>query len=552
MEKNDQASKLTYFYLVTNCRVENADLVSLKKKPQIIWIFTGIFVSYLKNYQLFTGPAITKVENVSMRNFVHHDFVPAIKLISWPSIAQDWTRRSRPGDWPSVKVLEECVSADCHIVPVAHKESPKHIKKKEWRLSFSGAEIVLAKTLTCEQRQAVIVSKMILKLALKEVLEHKPSLKNCKSVSSYELKSSFYWLRERKNAWGNLTDDIREVIENFIEFLHQGALPDYFIPKKNIIENVTSDMVEELSAVLKQVFTKQGMTQFLEKCYWYCYQTQLEEYDSLDGSSLKCLYSELKDFCENETPSIKLSLFSITHHLLGLFTRAIDGTGSDIRAVEITPVLFDIRCIQEGLTKKNSQNEVIHMNQLEDLFHDNKSFSFEMLSDFSDFVFDVLSQEVVQNILGESIWSVVAFLLARPCITAGLQHGLKQEVLDFADLLEANPKNTTLREAAVEVHGSMEEFQSAVALASENADSVYEFYEGLCQDTLQFYFDVCARFLVGEEFHCEEERIAVFGVQSMVRDIPEILDDEMLGTPELRQRVRTLMEKCGTFHCKEF
>ena len=191
----------------------------------------------------FQGPAITKVENVSKRNFIHHDFVPAIKASAWPSIARDWVSRPRPGDWPSVEVLQQCIASDCHVVPVGHRESPRHVKNKEWRLSFSGAEIVLANSLSHEQRQAVIVSKLILKVVLLDVLQRKPSLKCHKSVSSYELKTSFYWLREKRSDWGALSEDVRSILSALARSLHDRCLPDYFIPEKNLLKNATSDLL---------------------------------------------------------------------------------------------------------------------------------------------------------------------------------------------------------------------------------------------------------------------------------------------------------------------
>ncbi|XP_062573960.1 uncharacterized protein LOC134235807 isoform X2 [Saccostrea cucullata] len=515
--------------------------------------YTGRGTKFPSRGEKRSGPAITKMENVNMRDFINHDFVPAIKLKSWPSVAKDWTNRPRPGNWPSADLLERCFGADCHIVPVAHKESSKYLKKKEWRLSFSGAEIVLANSLTFEQRQAIIMSKMILKLSLQEVLQHKPSLKNCKPVSSYELKTSFYWLRERKNDWGNLTDDIRAILENLIQFLHRGTLPDYFIPEKNIIENVAPDLIEELSLILKEVFTQQGLLCFLQKCFWYCYNTELGDFDSLDGSSLKCLYKELQNFCESQAPSLKLLTFTIIHQLLNLFTAAIDGINCRLWILDPKPVLFDIKYIQESLMKKAAiQMEVVNVSQLENFFQDNASFSFDLLSDLSDLLFGVLSQQTVLEALGESIWSVVACLLARHCITAGLYHEMKQEVLDFASLLEANPDNSALKDMAIQVHGSMENFQTAVARASDNADNVYRFYEQLCQDSMLFYFEVCERFPVSEGYYCDDERIAVHGMESIIKRIPEIMEDEMLGTPELWHRVQILLEKRVDFHAREF
>ena len=385
------------------------------------------------------------------------------------------------------------------------------------------------------------------------MLQSKPSLKNSKPVSSYELKTSFYWLCERKNTWENVAVDVKEILENLLQFLQRRTMPDYFIKEKNIIENVTCDMIDKLSEKLQKSFTRSGFADFLRKCFWYCYNTELESYDSLYGTSMKCLYSEIEHFCQVMSPSLKLSMFTIIYLLLDLFLVAIDATNSSNMVVDTKPILLDIRKIHGGLIKRMSlQSEIINVNELEELFTFYGSFSFEYLSDFTDLLFEVLSQEVVLDTLEESVWCMVARLIGQHCIAAGLYHGVKQEVKDFAELLDANPDNTRLQEMVTQTHGSMEEFQAYVERANENADEVYEFYERICQESLLFYFGVCERFSVGEEFYCEDEKIAVFGVQSIIRNIPEIMDDEMLGTAEFRQRLQSLVDNIGHFKAKEF
>ena len=486
-----------------------------------------------------------------MRNFIHHDFVPAIKASAWPSIARDWVSRPRPGDWPSVEVLQQCIVTDCHVVPVGHRESPRHVKNKEWRLSFSGAEIVLANSLSHEQRQAVIVSKLILKVVLLDVLQRKPRLKCHKSVSSYELKTSFYWLREKRSDWGALSEDVRSILSALARSLHDRCLPDYFIPEKNLLKNATSDLLTELCSELQVVEKKRGLVHFLMKCFAYCYETELQDFDSLEGNSLRFLYSEIENFQENESPSDKMLIFSAIHHLLELFRAVFDGAIGN-KEMNIKPMIWAITNIQDGLTRTRKCDKIINIAQLRDLFQEYESFTFDLLSDLRDLLFGVLSTDIVLDILGDSVWSVVARLFTTHCHATGLYYMGKQEIIEFALLVEVNPDNSALKEAAIDSYGSLENLQTEAAHAHEDVAIAYPFYEGLCQDSLLFYFEICERFSVGDDFQCEEEKLALHGMASLVRHIPEVLEDEFLGTPRLRQRTEILLQKLEEFRPVDF
>jgi hypothetical protein len=88
------------------------------------------------------------MENVDLRDFYDHDFVPAIRCDGWPSQAKEWHSRQRKSGRPSTNLTHQCMLSECHVVPVGHKMSSRYKKEKEWRLSFTCASLKLVHSLS--------------------------------------------------------------------------------------------------------------------------------------------------------------------------------------------------------------------------------------------------------------------------------------------------------------------------------------------------------------------------------------------------------------------
>lgn len=85
-------------------------------------------------------------------------------------------------------VLTEFFVHGCKILFLITESASSHL---EWRLSFSLAEILLARSLTAVQRQCYLLVKNLIK-----------DLK-CNVIPSYYIKCSFFWLLEdtETNVW---------------------------------------------------------------------------------------------------------------------------------------------------------------------------------------------------------------------------------------------------------------------------------------------------------------------------------------------------------------
>ena len=206
------------------------------------------------------GPAITTVEEESFSlniisdpqkrqtaeftSALGFDIVPAIQLEHWPEISAGWQSRKR--QWPEQEVVEEIMKTKCHLVPVSHRFSS--CPAIEWRLSFSLAEKGLALRLTMLQRQFYTFFKHLL---------WRDFINKGRIVSSYHLKTAFFWLMEDlpTSFWKeeNFSRIASLLTEKLLLFLLESNFPNYFVPSNNMISHLKAEDLQEITINLKEV-----------------------------------------------------------------------------------------------------------------------------------------------------------------------------------------------------------------------------------------------------------------------------------------------------------
>ena len=82
---------------------------------------------------------------ISSSNQLSIDNVYCVRCLSWPSQAADWPTRHRNYGWPDSATVDHVFSNGCDVVYVAHRlcRQDEWTSKRQWRLSFSRAEIIL-------------------------------------------------------------------------------------------------------------------------------------------------------------------------------------------------------------------------------------------------------------------------------------------------------------------------------------------------------------------------------------------------------------------------
>merc|ERR1719357_772206 len=142
------------------------------------------------------GPAINmRVKNAHVSSTAQNvnewdnrfdcDLLLSFHLKSWPSVAADWATRSR--SWPDKEMIEKIMERGAEVVPKSSKNEDLF-----WRLSFSRAELMLAKLTSEKARHCYLVVKIIYKRHIKQ--KH-PFLK------SYHLKTLLWHFLESKNGF---------------------------------------------------------------------------------------------------------------------------------------------------------------------------------------------------------------------------------------------------------------------------------------------------------------------------------------------------------------
>ena len=114
------------------------------------------------------------------------------------------------------------------------------MKDFEFRFSFSEVELVLFKTLTCDQRKCFSAFKALIKHITKK-LENITSVEN--KLSSYCLKTIFFWTCETTpagnwetpNGWSRC---LLYMIDQLMSCLKSGKFPGYFIPESNLLDTM--------------------------------------------------------------------------------------------------------------------------------------------------------------------------------------------------------------------------------------------------------------------------------------------------------------------------
>jgi len=128
---------LTVRYLLTQCiDDEKCEYVEYEERPYL-------HRNYNVDERDIHGPA--EFTDLSRTPLLPIDRVRGERCLVWPPQAADWPLRHRNYGWPDSSTLDRVVSNGCDVVGVAHRQcrQDEFMGDRQWRLSFSRAEIVL-------------------------------------------------------------------------------------------------------------------------------------------------------------------------------------------------------------------------------------------------------------------------------------------------------------------------------------------------------------------------------------------------------------------------
>jgi len=242
---------------------------------------------YMSNHCLFEGdthgPAVNIVQGGTHLSF---DQVYCVRCLMWPPQAADWRTRQRNYGWPD-STVDRVVNNGCDVVPVAHRQRRQHewMGKRQWRLSFSRAEVVLLNNWMPVQQ---IVYHMLRVFMKAEGLTGDGDSGEMK-LSNYQSKTLMLWACELKprSWWTHDLSLVRicvELLHDLAVWLTEARFPHYFINKCNLVDNSLNLDISRLMSVSKSWLSLWFINNYILKCSQLCPRNVSRLFDDVSTS----------------------------------------------------------------------------------------------------------------------------------------------------------------------------------------------------------------------------------------------------------------------------
>ena len=162
-----------------------------------------------------------------------HDLVSTVSIPIPTVVASKFLERISGKAWPPYEHVEGALREGCHAIP---KKNPFDSEGYDWRISFSGLEVKLARTLNDVQRICYRVLKAVV---MSEINQEAPEEEK---LASYFLKTTLFWLCEEMHPDNFVQKNIANIwialLDKIIVSVSEGNIRNYFIPDCNMIEHV--------------------------------------------------------------------------------------------------------------------------------------------------------------------------------------------------------------------------------------------------------------------------------------------------------------------------
>ena len=218
------------------------------------------------------GPA--RFTDNSYSSYLSVDSVTCVRCLSWPTQAADWPTRHRNYGWPDSATLYRVVSNGCDVVPVAHRQCRQHewMGERQWRLSFSRAEIVLINSWMPLQQ---IVYHMLRYFIKTERLTDCTDNSGAGTLSNYHIKTLMLWACELKPRiwWAEDVSLVRicvELLQTLSVWLTDTRCPHYFVNNSNLADTGNSSNWKNVASKLTSIDEEYLSTWFVHKYIVQC------------------------------------------------------------------------------------------------------------------------------------------------------------------------------------------------------------------------------------------------------------------------------------------
>lgn len=183
------------------------------------------------------------------------EIIPALSA-PWPNEAYEWMHRQRDikvnpitmqqFQWPTPDMVNKVVSFGSLLVPLGFipKTGLNAQRELEWKITFPNAERYLEGCLTSAQCKVYIVAKALLQTFVEPFIEG-----TANGFTNEHLRAHLFWQCELNYAaWPEdyLGEALLRFLHSLLEHIKRQRLPDYFLPKRNLFENIPERIMVDL------------------------------------------------------------------------------------------------------------------------------------------------------------------------------------------------------------------------------------------------------------------------------------------------------------------
>lgn len=190
------------------------------------------------------------------------EIIPAIAC-PWPNEAFEWMHRQREikenpitrqkFQWPTKVMVNKVVSFGCLVIPLgfAPKSGVNPHRELEWKMVFPEAERYLESCLTSAQIKVYVITKALLQTFVEPCLDTKRNM-----FTSEHLRTHLFWQCENNYAaWPEdyLGEALIRFLNALLERIKRQRLPDYFLPQRNLFENIPERIMVDLHKLIFRI-----------------------------------------------------------------------------------------------------------------------------------------------------------------------------------------------------------------------------------------------------------------------------------------------------------
>lgn len=183
------------------------------------------------------------------------EIIPAISC-PWPREANEWIFRQRESredpltkqliQWPSLEMINKITNFGCHVIPqgYAPKLGTNPQRELEWKIVFPEAERYLENRLMPTQAKVYMMTKTLLKTFVEPDLERGVNM-----FTTEHIRSHLFWQCEHNyTSWpeDHLGETLIRFLSSLLHCIKTHRLPDYFMPKRNLLENIPEKVLVDL------------------------------------------------------------------------------------------------------------------------------------------------------------------------------------------------------------------------------------------------------------------------------------------------------------------